>query len=266
MIAVIQVEQWSACGFWRRMRYRMRRFAAEWEEASCPQGSYWLVRVCDKKIPWDRLQKSAAEQSIRFLLPMGLRPPESFPAFSADADWREPFFYAWAGRLLAQMGVPMEGRQLILADRQGVHLDWIADWRNVSQSFRVVSQEQDRCQQLSQDLLEEYGIVLWYGPSMPEKAGGILLDSEGWLRPWKGFGGVVLTSRREGGKGICLEPSHQEAERWTPPGIEPQLFLAAAVQEGWILPAELGCRGWQNGSCLGEKELLQQMEESCRTG
>ena len=122
-------------------------------------------------------------------------------------------------------------------------------------------------QALAQDLLEEYGVVLLHGEALPQHSSGILLDPAGWLRPWKGFQGVILTADRIQGRGICLEPASAALEGCRlPEGIQPRDFLAAILKEDRILPGDMPCQGWQNGFILSWEELLHLAAESCQEG
>ena len=158
----------------------------------------------------------------------------------------------------------MSGRQILLADLKGVRLEWLKEWLFYSPVFHVACPNEDLRQALAQQLLEEYGVVLLHDKVIPQHGRGILLDPAGWLRPWKGFQGLVLTAKRMPGKGICLEPASEALGEWRlPEGILAQDFLASILQENRLSPTEMPCQGWQNGILLSWKELLQQAAESC---
>ncbi|MDD3193982.1 MAG: hypothetical protein PHE47_09125 [Oscillospiraceae bacterium] len=260
MIAVVQIERWNQKSLLQRMRLWFRRYALEQTEAQSPWGSFQILHVCDKRVRWDQLESFSAASGARILLPEDLPSPERFSSFSPVDD--EELFRSAAGRLLAQLRGPMAGRQVILADQKGDRLDWLKDWLFYGASFQALCTEEGRCKDLAQELLAEYGVVLLHNSRMCLKS-GILLDPKGWLQPWKGFHGIVLTGRRIAGKGICLEPSADALEGWEPPmGISPQAFAAAGLEEGWLSPRAIPCQGWQNGVDIPWKKLLQLAEEN----
>ena len=263
MIAMVQVEKWKRMRFREKLAFRFRRYALEKEEIQSPWGSYLLLHVCDRKIRWDQLEQAAEQEQLLVILPKGLTPPEEFPFFSAVA-LDESFFRSAVGRLLSQLPCPMSGRQILLADLKGVRLEWLKEWLFYSPVFHVACPNEDLRQALAQQLLEEYGVVLLHDKVIPQHGRGILLDPAGWLRPWKGFQGLVLTAKRMPGKGICLEPASEALGEWRlPEGILAQDFLASILQENRLSPTEMPCQGWQNGILLSWKELLQQAAESC---
>lgn len=154
-----------------------------------------------------------------------------------------------------------------MADPDGSRLEWLKEWLFYSPVFQVVCPEEGPRQALAQDLLEEYGVVLLHGEALPQHSSGILLDPAGWLRPWKGFQGVILTADRIQGRGICLEPASAALEGCRlPEGIQPRDFLAAILKEDRILPGDMPCQGWQNGFILSWEELLHLAAESCQEG
>lgn len=184
----------------RKLAFRFRQYALEKEEIQSPWGSYLLLHACDRKIRWDQLEQAAEQEQLLVILPKGLNPPEEFPFFSADA-LDESFFRSAVGRLLSQLSCPMSGRQILLADLKGVRLEWLKEWLFYSPVFHVACPNEDLRQALAQQLLEEYGVVLLHDKVIPQHGRGILLDPAGWLRPWKGFQGLVLTAKRMPGKG-----------------------------------------------------------------
>jgi len=158
----------------------------------------------------------------------------------------------------------MNGRRIILADRDGTRRNWLKDWIFYSPAFELICEREERRQSLARELLEEYGVVLLHAGNLSNRSGGLLLDPEGWLRPWRGFHGVIFTSVQERGKEICLEPSLSVFGDWSPPeGISPQDFLAACLREGWISADELPCQGRQNDTAFSWDELIRLSSESC---
>lgn len=263
MIAVVEVERWKEKKFWEKCKLRIHRYALVEETRQCPWGDYRILRVCDRKVRWDQLEK-AVPKGGSLLLPKGLDAPEGFPLFEAGS-WRENFFHQSAGFLLKQLDCPMSGRKMILADREGKRQEWLKEWIFCSPAFSVISERESRRQALAKELLEEYGVVLLHSPDLPKRSGGLLLDPEGWLRPWRGFYGTVLTAAPQRGKGICLEPSLSVFGGWSPPqGISAQDFLAACLKEGWLPLEKIPCQGRQNGIVISWSELVRLSSESCR--
>ncbi len=264
MIAVIQVERWKDKRFWEKVKLRFHRFAVAEETAQSPWGEYQVLRVCDRRVRWDQIERFV-QRGVHFLVPKDLETPEGFPVFFAKS-WEESFFHEAANRLLAQLNCPMNGRRIILADKDGTRRDWLEKWIFYSPVFELICEREDRCQALAKELLEEYGAILLHAKELPKHSRGLLLDPEGWQRPWKGFQGVIFTSVQERGKGICLEPSLSVFENWNPPeGILPQDFLAACLQEGWLSTAEIACQGRQNGMVFSWEELIRLSSESCQS-
>ncbi len=262
MIAVVEVERWKQKTLLEKIKLRLRRYAPTEEKRQSPWGDYRVLRVCDRRVRWDQLEK-VVQRGVYFLLPKSLTAPEGFPAFSAQS-WEEVFFHQAANALLSQLDCPMSGRRIILADRKGTRQSWLREWIFCSPAFTLISERENLRQALAKELLEEYGVVLLHGESLPKHSSGLLLDPEGWLRPWRGFQGISLTAVSERGKGICLEPSPLVFGDWSlPEGISPQDFLAACFQEGWLSLEEIPCQGRQNGASFGWSELVRLSSEGC---
>ena len=204
MIAVVQVRKWKKIRFREKLGLYFRRYSVEREESQSPWGPYLVLHVCDQKIRWDQLEQAVVQEGLLVILPKELVPPEEVPFFSADT-LGESFFHTAAKRLLSQLQCPMSRRKVLLADPDGSRLEWLKEWLFYSPVFQVVCPEEGPRQALAQDLLEEYGVVLLHGEALPQHSSGILLDPAGWLRPWKGFQGVILTADQIQGRGICLE-------------------------------------------------------------
>ena len=266
MIAVVQVRKWKKIRFREKLGLYFRRYSVEREESQSPWGPYLVLHVCDQKIRWDQLEQAVVQEGLLVILPKELVPPEEVPFFSADT-LGESFFHTAAKRLLSQLQCPMSRRKVLLADPDGSRLEWLKEWLFYSPVFQVVCPEEGPRQALAQDLLEEYGVVLLHGEALPQHSSGILLDPAGWLRPWKGFQGVILTADRIQGRGICLEPASAALEGCRlPEGIQSRDFLAAILKEDRILPGDMPCQGWQNGFILSWEELLHLAAESCQEG
>lgn len=263
MVAVVQIERWKEKNLWEKIRLQIKRYAAAQTDAESPWGEYRVFHVCDRKIRWEQLEKAAGRENMQVLLPDGLAPPAGFPIFSAES-FRENLFDTAAKRLLSQLRCPMKDRQIFLADQKGERLEWLEHWIPYSSVFRVVCENQECCREMAQSLLDEYGAVLQYDEALPVRAGGILMDPSGWLCPWKGFRGLILTAARQPGKGICIEPSGEAAKGVIlPKGILLVDFLAAILQESTLPPVEIACQGWKNGRTIPWDELLRLASESC---
>lgn len=260
MICILEIKRWKDLNPWQKAWTWGSRFHLRQTQAYSPWGTYTVLQVCDRKIPWEELARYVREEKAHLLLPQGITPPPDFPV-PDTAGVCESLLRSTVLHLLKGIATPIPRRRVILADRGAKRLDWLWDWLYVCPVLQVVSEEEESCAHLAQQMLEEYGAPLLHSRTLSAK-GGILVDPDGWLRPWRGFGGMILTASDQPGKGICVVASIPMTQGWNPPeGIALSDFLVGCILEKQVKEEALLTKGKQNGVFLNWRELLQKAEE-----